>query len=301
MNVAEIGAEVVSIKDGEKPVEIDENEIHRGDFHRQWKHVERSVLIRATQNYIVVLDLKEHIDWETRPIYDAEIDKWPEESRLAHNNLLAEIAVLEVGINEDFPSGIKRHFRRLLGEALTYSFEKDPLTAKKIVEAAIQYWNARSEETSRRWYLSSSAICSGFFVLLGFMLWIDRLTYISRFGETVFWLLLSSCAGALGTLLSVIVRSGDLKVDADAGKSLHWLEAGSRVIAGAISAVVVVLAIRSDMIFGNFSANGHMNLFTFLASIAAGSGERLATSIISKFDDKSSSTKSKSSSTSPKE
>lgn len=103
-------------------------------------------------------------------------------------------------------------------------------------------------------------------------------------GEVAFWLLLSACAGAIGALFSVITRSGHLSVDASAGKDLHKLEARSRIVAGALSGAIVSLAIMTEMILAPLSKGGRMHVVVVLGALAAGAGERLASSIISKLD-----------------
>lgn len=46
----------------------------------------------------------------------------------------------------------------------------------------------------------------------------------------------------------------------------------------------VALAVMSNMILGPLLQGAHEHLITILAALAGGSGKRLATSIISKFD-----------------
>jgi hypothetical protein len=59
------------------------------------------------------------------------------------------------------------------------------------------------------------------------------------------WLSVAAAAGSCGALLSVIWRSGQLKFDSSAGEILHYLEGASRILAGALSGVLVALAVKS--------------------------------------------------------
>ena len=51
-------------------MENEETNTTRGDYEKQWAHVERSHLIRADKEFIVVVDKAGRLDWETTPQYD---------------------------------------------------------------------------------------------------------------------------------------------------------------------------------------------------------------------------------------
>jgi hypothetical protein len=84
--------------------------------------------------------------------------------------------------------------------------------------------------------------------------------------------------------LSVIFRSGKLQFDSCAGWKLHYLEGASRIWAGILSGVIVALAIQTEVFLAIFNHGDHKSAVTMLAALAAGSSERLAGSIISKFE-----------------
>jgi hypothetical protein len=180
---------------------------------------------------------------------------------------------------------VKAHYKTLLGEAIVLTFSDQYEAATRMLESARTYIQARNEETSRRWYLASTASAALVAVMTALLVWVFRVQVTRILDSTGFWLILCSLSGALGTMLSVIQRSGKLNFDACAGKVLHWFEGVSRVAAGSISAVIVTMAVRSDIVLGAFAKGGHMNLICLLAAIVAGTGERFAGSIISKFDE----------------
>jgi hypothetical protein len=91
-------------------------------------------------------------------------------------------------------------------------------------------------------------------------------------------------AGSCGALLSVIARTGQLKFDSSAGELLHYLEGVSRIWAGALSGILIALAVKSEFILAPLMRGGHTFTVTMLAAFVAGAGERLVTSIISKFE-----------------
>ncbi|KXV03222.1 hypothetical protein CR51_18750 [Caballeronia megalochromosomata] len=112
-------------------------------------------------------------------------------------------------------------------------------------------------------------------------------------GDTGLWVVLSAPAGALGALLSVILRTGKLKVDGTAGERLHRYEAASRIVAGAISGVIVSLAVLSGLILSSVAHGLDIHKIAILVALVAGSGERLVSSIISKMEEGGTNTKSR--------
>lgn len=100
-------------------------------------------------------------------------------------------------------------------------------------------------------------------------------------GPGLFWLLMSATAGSLGALFSVIGRTGKLTFDCSAGRALHHLEGASRIWAGALSGSVVALAVRTEVVLAPLSWCEKTPAVMMPAALAAGAGERPATSIIS--------------------
>jgi hypothetical protein len=148
---------------------------------------------------------------------------------------------------------------------------------------AAGYFTARSEETSRRWYLIASYKAAGPVVLLGVLLWIGRHYATVLLGLGAFHIALAVVAGAMGALLSVITRSGALRFDCSAGRPLHDLEGASRICAGMLSGALLALAVESGLVLGPLLAGANRVNILLVAAFAAGTTERFAPSIISKL------------------
>jgi hypothetical protein len=164
------------------------------------------------------------------------------------------------------------------------SFERDYNNASKMLGYAAEYIRARTEEKSRYWYLSAAAATTAPFLVAGVTFWITRTFMISSLGETVFWLSITACLGASGAFFSVITRTGLLTANSASGRAIHFIDAASRIFAGAISAVVVVLAIRSKLFLSITTETSSAHLAAALAAIAAGFSERIAPSIMANFE-----------------
>jgi len=238
----------------------------------------------STKDYIVHIDQDGDLDWETTQEYDREIERNPGYVLTTHNSILNGAAVLEVTPCDELKPEVRRHFTRLIGQALACCFDLDYLAAQKALLAAGQYIKARSEEKSRQWYLASTFCAAIPFLVLGAVLWIVRDFTIAITGPSFFWVALTAIAGTVGALFSVIARTGKLKFDCSAGKLLHYLEGTSRIFAGFISGCLAGFAVKSGVLFEPLIHNGHFHDIMLIAGLIAGTGERLATSIISKFD-----------------
>ncbi|KVO08362.1 hypothetical protein WJ70_21860 [Burkholderia ubonensis] len=256
-----------------------------GDYEKKWAHLKSQLTIRRTAEYCVVITPDLRIDWATTKAYDQAELLGEKAVRTSRSAALAEIAVAEMAPCDDLPANMLIRYKSLLGEALVLCIEGEFESAQKTMTSARLYLQARSEEISRHWYLGASAKAALAFLVVAATTWIHRDLSKLLLGTSAFWLLLSCCGGAVGAMFSVIARSGELQVDASAGKTLHTIEGVSRIVAGAISGLVVAMAVRSDIVFGAFASGKHLTMVSMLAAIAAGTGERLATSIISKFDE----------------
>lgn len=257
----------------------------RGDYPERWAHHSFKFLIRATEDYIVHIDKDDRLDWETTPEFDKVIAARSESLRQLLSNTKGEICLAEAAQLSDYSPEVKHHYLRLLGEALVHWIEGDASTSSKMIEGAVAYLRERSEETSRQWYLSAGISSAGLFCIAGILAWLFRTRMIEILGLNGFMLFLSVCFGAVGAMFSIIIRSGTLMFSSNAGRKLHCLEASSRIAAGAVSAAIVYFAIKSELVLGSIFHDSSNSMLLFLATLTAGTGERLATSIISRFND----------------
>src|SRR5690606_35887033 len=112
-------------------------------------------------------------------------------------------------------------FKKQLGEALIRAFEKDFENANKMVSKAKEFVFKRSVEESRFLFLTSCAIATLISMIAFILLWLTKVYSINIFGGTLYYSMLASLTGALGALLSVILRMGKSNLDFNASKKLH--------------------------------------------------------------------------------
>lgn len=264
--------------------------LDRDPEYAKWKHLEPDIehLVLVTETFIVYVDCALDVDWSLRDGEEGESDTdlTPEEVAAAEEDekgfavVLNRVAMLETSPCDELPRRMKLHFKRLLGEGIARGLQGDFEGAQFILGAAGDYIAARSEETSRFWYLSGSTATAFIFIAIGCLGWCVRGWLQEQVGLFAFWEGLAACAGAIGALLSVIGRTGNQHFDCSAGKRLHYLEAASRIVAGLISGALVGLAVHAQVFLTALTHGGNLPSIMILAALASGVSERLATSII---------------------
>ena len=249
----------------------------------KWGEQKLKYLVIDTQEYIVFIDNENQLDWITSDEYDNHGYADPSK----HNSIMHQVAVLECKPNGDLSEKIIIDFKRLLGEAISSSLSGDYDTAEKILADTAQFIQSRGEELSRQWYLSSAGRWTLYILIAGIIAWLLRDNLTLLVGKTFFISSMAMTAGALGALLSIIMRMGEEKLDIHAGKTIHELESTYRIFAGMLSAFLLVLAVSSEAIFPGLSKVNNPDIFLIFIGFIGGMSERLAPSISSKIEGKS--------------
>jgi hypothetical protein len=237
-------------------------------------------LVFVCDEFIVFVDDENDVDWYTSTNYDANR---PEDTK-AQNDILSLAAAIETTPCQHMSESVRVNFKRLIGEGIARALQEDYSNARAILKRAETFVMLRSQEQSRYWYVTASGTAGAVMTLLFIVLWIFRVPVIENLGATAFRAVLAAAAGAMGATLSIIMRMGKLQLDCLSGKPLHYVEGVSRVAAGALSGLLVFLAVESGQLLPMLlkSAGGHIAIL--FAAIAAGASERWAPSIVSKFE-----------------
>jgi hypothetical protein len=235
---------------------------------------------------IVFIDHELDVDWDTTDELDRSFEEKGGDSKAQHYKVFAQAAVVETMPSDGLNDEMKLRFKRLIGEAIVSCLDLQYENALSTLGFAREYLRDRTQETSRFWYLSSSMMWAVPFGLIAAGFWIERSALTAALGDQVFWLIIASCAGAIGALLSVMGRAGRLAFDSASGFPLHCLEALSRISVGALAGGLVDLAIKSKVFLSLLSADSQTHVIMIIAAFVAGAGERFAPSIIAEFDSK---------------
>lgn len=248
---------------------------------KHWRKLPIADVIFSDPSFIVFINTDGGVDWRT----SEEYYKVGYKSDIEHYSILNEAALLEATPSRGWDPELVRHYRWLIGEALSRSFADDYINARKMLAAAGSYILARSQEQSRYWYVLASASAVLPFWLLALILLGLRNFDIAPIRNEYFWLALSAVGGATGAFLSITTRSSTLNFDSSSGQRLHIIEGVGRIVGSAIAGLLVAVAVKAGLVLGTIGTDPtKLHLIQVLASIAAGAGERLAPSIISSTD-----------------
>lgn len=244
-----------------------------GGHGKNCKHI-----IRITKDYIVFIDRLNNIDWET----SEECDK----SRTVADKGLNEKTLSQCLIAEHKPTGGLSEasiisFKTIIGEAIVNCLENNCVGAVEILREAEEFRVDRVVEKSREWYLSFTVVISFALIVVAISIQICPPDFAKNFLQNI-----SVGAWAMaGACLSIILRSGRLHHASYAGKKLHFIESGCRVIGGAISGQIAYLGIKSGILFTTLITQENSQYVLALLALLAGASERFAPSIITKIED----------------
>jgi hypothetical protein len=263
-------------------------------------HLNKFIRIVIIQNrdYIVYLDNDLNVQWHTN-----------QEKTKSLGKILNQIAVLEG--KSDFMNPSKwqkltstifkekqakfadffrddslQRIRSLLGEAIARIFDdKDENEAKVAIDEAVKLIAVKNAEYSRRWYYGHARYMALISLILALLAWIEKTSIINVFGLVGFQLGFSSFFGAIGAYVFTAQRGRKIDLDAISGALIHKTEATARIATGMVSAVLVVLSIKSGLIFSSISTSNSLK-FMVIVSILAGYSEKLIPNMVKNFEDK---------------
>ena len=236
-------------------------------------------LIARREDYIVYLDPECGVQWRV-PFSSVEAKAQNAHEVLNEVSLMETLSLPLVGTEHLEP------VRRLLGESVARLFsggEGGAAAAKKILADARAYLQNRMAEMARIWYLSAAGLFAVLALLAMALMWTYRDLVSNMLGPMTVELALGSGLGAVGAFMSLLTRSAEIRVAAGAGRKIHYVEALSRVAAGGIGAVFVVLAIKSNVLLGLLSTPDKPALL-YLLCLVAGASERLVPGIIGRIE-----------------
>ena len=180
---------------------------------------------------------------------------------------------------------MKHDYSCMLGEVVVLAIKNDNEKIKEFIPEIESYIYKRNCEISRKWQLY---FC--FWILLSFAL-IGIFIYNSNWLTTNIDTsdsgykkdVLFSAFGALGATLSILLKSGTVCYDCEAGKMLNFLEVVSKLFASVICSFIIITLYEIDLIFTTLKSIENQAACIIIMCIIAGFSERLVPSIMSKF------------------
>ena len=266
---------------------------HKQDYEKKWPELPVRHLVYYYDDpeegaFIVFLDWEGDLDWNRDEKAVASVTSKDDNSRIS--GILNEVALLEPRIM-GWPRDLKISINCMLGESIARAFACDHQLAREVLEHTRSRIREKSQEVSRYWTLQAcfaGAGIAGVALVVG--IW-QAPAIVGAIGRTPHLLSLSFCCGAIGSLLSIIMRLGKVCVDASAERRLHFAEGFARIVAGGIAGVVIGAMVKLGMVLPVFSQASMTALATCAAAMLGGASERLVPGIIAKIEAEESQTK----------
>jgi hypothetical protein len=239
----------------------------------QW--IDLDVMERAleTEHFIVFVNMKGNCDYKTSDAYDTAGAKDPAK----HGRMMSEATEIE-NLDHGFLSEENKiAFKKLICEGIARSLEHEYTAAKAAYQAARSYLERRQNQKSRQWYLSAAVVVS-LILIVPFLLYTSDMT-LQDMSPRVRDSIYVEC-GFVGALFSIILRMGKTSFDFGADRALHYWEAGLRIVAGGIAAMLIMLAVKAKILLANFvTADNEIYTLMFIC-ICAGALEKWVPSLI---------------------
>ena len=235
------------------------------------------VLIDSYSSYIVYLDEDLSPEWSATSDYGEMPDGFAEvANRIGHLETQSKGLLRESQIEP---------FARLLAEAMARILgENDHQKSAEILAHAEAYLKARSIENARIWYIGTAGILLIILCVIAAVLWIYREPSRNLVGDDAFDGVLGAIFGSIGAVFSIVTRTKSIEVDAAAGKPIHILESSVRIASGGVGAILVALAVKTNLVLGIAKSFDHSVAALLAICIVAGTSERVVPSLIKRVE-----------------
>lgn len=236
--------------------------------------IEYSIFQETGENketgYIVYIDPENDIDWkDTRAKKD-----WTPDDNARWAQSIAKLSDAHAEPTGHLSFNTIRAFKLKLGAGYVLAMNRCFDEVDNVVKDSIRFLRQRNSEKSRQLFLIYSTIC--ILAILGLWLWNTDLKVVKED-----WAL-TLLFGTFGSYFSIWTRYGKLTMTGLSTKALHFLETLTRMIIGAISASVVLLAVKCGLILPKLAETAPLWFFG-LTGFAAGFSERLIDSLMEAF------------------
>lgn len=224
------------------------------------------------RGYVVFIDYQNDCDWKDERDHNAIFG---ESGRIKFAQAISKLNVAHALPCNNIPEQELLVFKKMIGAGYALALNGDFESIDPLIQKATEYLTLRNKECARKYFLSASGIVAivviAFWLSAKFWFNLDYLDWITGI-----------CMGFLGAFVSIWIRYGKMSLTGLSSKSLHYLEAISRMFVGGIFAVVALYAICCHILFPELDANYHVAVFA-LAGFLAGFSERFVPSLMERL------------------
>jgi hypothetical protein len=252
-----------------------------GDVHEPLGKKIR-VLIDKSGDHVVYLDEDLNIQWDQAK----DLDK---QTGLVVNRITHLEGLMGFMQRSDTQSkGEEKRIiaiKSLFGEAYARSYNthdrESAAQALDDAELQIALWN---REVSGRWYFCSALGATALCVVLLLFAQAYRSGITGALGDTAWTVITIGLFGSIGAFTSVCLRHRQLALDANAGLSVHVMEACGRIVIGVVSAMLMILLAKGGLILEIATKSDHAMYVYAALGMLCGASERVLPNFVSRAE-----------------
>lgn len=225
--------------------------------------------------YIVFIDFENDIDW----INKGYQGKWSDAEKTEFMDCVAKLANAEAVLLLNLSDEEELTFKRMLGAIYIMCFNRNFECVDQMIADAVSFVKRQNTEQSRKILLISAGIVAVLFIVIALIM-------VHFVGKTCSWFF-SVVMGVLGSYVSIWSRYGKEIFTGQSSCVLLVMESTSRMLIGAIFAVVAILSIKSGFIFSSLEMGVWQYLLP-LVCFLSGFNERFISSLMETLGNKNS-------------
>ena len=220
---------------------------------------------------IVYIDADNDIQWQVE-----KEDKLTEEDQKSRNQAMSKLRIAQSLPVQNLSHDEIINYKKILGMGYNAALINDWSEVDVAIREAGKYRDDRNKERSRYILLTAATFYMLLFGIACAVAW-----YCCGWKEPC---MIGMMMGAVGAYVSIWTRYGKMDMTGLGTKSLHYLEAFSRILIGVIFAILATLMVKSGLIFGN-KGNTTSDTICLLAILGfcAGFSEKWIPSILERF------------------
>ncbi|MBO4653968.1 MAG: hypothetical protein J5644_00275 [Bacteroidales bacterium] len=246
-------------------------------YREKFEIIDKFLLNYEDDRFIVYIDGENDIDW----VEISDFKGFTDDERKQFYEAVAKLDRAQTYPCMLLKEEYSLSFKRILGAGYVAAFHKSFSTIDDTIEEAKNYVRNRNLEKARQIFLSWAGIIT--FLAALFLVWLHIDSSLLTLSKEVTSGIVFGVAGAY---ISIWMRYDDLLMKGFSTRFLLALEAISRLFVGAISAYVVYLAYRCQIVFNLLSSIDSIYVCSFLGFLG-GLCERFVPSLVESFANKS--------------
>lgn len=227
---------------------------------------------------IVYIDANNDIKWRL-----STAARLSGEDEIKHNRAMSKLRIAQSLPVNNLSQEEILNYKKMLGWGYSAAIVQDWQEVDTAISEATRYREARNKERSRFMLLGAATV---YMVLLtiAYFLYICIEQSIHGIAEVPHFNMVTAMSmGALGAYVSIWTRYGKMDMTGLGTRGLHYLEAASRMLIGSIFAMIIIFALKTEILSFSLPAAPADKYWCALLGFCAGFSEKWIPSVLENF------------------